>query len=260
MKNIYTVTRAAVLLVCLFVAGTSQLVFPTHAHANQPTITANGVLAHTNVERFKEGLPFLASNATLTTVAKRKMTDMFARQYFAHESPTGETLADLAKEAGYAYITVGENLALGGFKDSKDVVTAWMNSPGHRANILKAGYTEIGIAAGRSVYEGRDAWIIVQEFGLPRSACAAPDTVLRAQVTESENMLDFLDGIAARRNAAYKATSDRDMLEVRVREYNKAVDVYNERVAAHKKLIARYNKTVEAFNKCVNSKTDNGKH
>jgi uncharacterized protein YkwD len=127
-----------------------------------PAITADGVLANTNVARYYAGVPYIQENAQLSRVALAKMQDMFAREYFAHEAPTGEDVSDLADRFGYEFIAVGENLAYGDFASSREVVQAWMDSPGHRKNLLSQTYTEIGVAAGRGMYEGHKTWMIVQ--------------------------------------------------------------------------------------------------
>jgi uncharacterized protein YkwD len=92
---------------------------------------------------------------------------MFENQYFAHESPTGEKVSDLAKKFGYDFLLIGENLAMGNFSSDEDLVLAWMESPGHRENILNEKYQEIGVAVKKGIFEGKEVWIAVQHFGLP---------------------------------------------------------------------------------------------
>lgn len=134
------------------------------------------IIYWTNKYRADNNLPALIKNTTLTTAATTKVNDMFAKQYFEHVSPSGVAPADLVKQTGYNYKTTGENLALGDFKDEKDLVDAWMNSPGHRANILNVDYTEIGVASKLDNFEDRKpTWLSVQEFGKPLPNCPAPD-------------------------------------------------------------------------------------
>ena len=92
---------------------------------------------------------------------------MFAEQYFAHESPLGNDMVALAGTYNYPYRTIGENLAIGNYLSSQQMVTSWMNSSGHRANILNTSYTEIGVAVVRGTFEGREVWIGVQIYGKP---------------------------------------------------------------------------------------------
>jgi uncharacterized protein YkwD len=226
----------------------------TTSHA-APEIYADAVLAHTNVERYRRGLPFLESDAALSEVAMEKMKDLFARQYFEHESPTGETVSDLAKDAGYRYITVGENLALGDFGSSKGVVEAWMESKGHRENILSESYTEIGIAAGRSNYEGRYTWIIVQAFGLPRSSCPNVDSDLREEIDRLDDRIQLLERLADIREVRLEehegSVQERQLL---INAYNLVARIYNDTVEEYRDLVEEYNEDVDGFNSCLESK------
>ena len=128
------------------------------------TTTENGVslndseiLYWTNIARSDNGgLAALNEDTTLDKIATIRVEDMFAEQYFDHYSPTGDNVSLEANANGYSYITIGENIALGNFGSSRDLVTAWINRPGHRANILNTGYTEIGVAAEQGIYQGSE--------------------------------------------------------------------------------------------------------
>ncbi len=242
----------AALAGALFAVGA----LPGAVHAASPDITATGVLAYTNAERYKAGEPLLETNPLLTQIAFMKMQDMFARQYFKHESPTGQTVSDVAAQVGYAYVAVGENLALGDFASSEDVVTAWMNSPGHRRNLLSSTFTQIGIAAGRSMYEGHMAWIVVQEFGLPASSCPAVNSVLKANIDDRLSMLKLLESVLEVRKAQVQARSPHDPDYIaRADAYNNAVAVYDTYRDAYRADIAAYNKTVDTHNTCISKLT-----
>lgn len=147
-------------------------------------LTQEGVRQWTNEARGNEGGRPFARHALLEAAAEKKVADMFARQYFAHDNPDGDGAAVLVKAAGYAYLRVGENLALGNFSSDEALVRAWMESPGHRANILQPRFTEIGVAVRRGAFEGRQVWMAVQLFALPRSACPVVDAKLRSIVEE----------------------------------------------------------------------------
>jgi len=97
-----------------------------------------------NAERQKAGLAPLKINDGLTKVAQVKAKDMRDNNYFSHTSPTYGSPFDMMKEFGIAYSYAGENIAAGQ-KTAEDVMKGWMNSPGHRANILSANFTEIGV-------------------------------------------------------------------------------------------------------------------
>ena len=102
-----------------------------------------------NKERAKYGLSPLKSNASLANVATIKSQDMINKNYFSHTSPTYGSPFDMMKQFGISYRTAGENIAMGQ-KTPSEVVNAWMNSEGHRANILNANFTEIGIGIAQN--------------------------------------------------------------------------------------------------------------
>ncbi|WAA13162.1 CAP domain-containing protein [Fervidibacillus halotolerans] len=102
------------------------------------------VVRLTNVERDKQGLSNLQVDPSLSYVAKKKSEDMVNNKYFSHTSPVYGSFFDLLDHFGIDYTYAGENLAYG-FPTPEQVVSAWMNSEGHRKNILNPKYTHIGI-------------------------------------------------------------------------------------------------------------------
>ncbi|AIF42510.1 CAP domain-containing protein [Virgibacillus sp. SK37] len=98
----------------------------------------------TNQERTKNGLAPLKVDVELSKVAREKSRDMAANNYFSHNSPTYGSPFDMMKQFGITYRAAGENIAKGQ-RTPEEVVNAWMNSEGHRANILSSKYTHIGI-------------------------------------------------------------------------------------------------------------------
>lgn len=97
-----------------------------------------------NAERAAAGLAPLKINIELSAVAELKAEDMRDNNYFSHTSPTYGSAFDMMKQFGVSYASAGENLAKGHIT-SQAVMEAWMTSAGHRANILNAEYTEIGV-------------------------------------------------------------------------------------------------------------------
>ncbi|MFF9119856.1 CAP domain-containing protein [Streptomyces massasporeus] len=106
--------------------------------------TAAAVIDLTNRERTRHGLPPLSADPLLTTAAQAHSADMVARAFCAHTAPDGGQPWDRAAAAGSTRRSVGENIACGQ-RSPADVVEGWMNSPGHRANILTPGFTHIGV-------------------------------------------------------------------------------------------------------------------
>ncbi|WP_230931704.1 CAP domain-containing protein [Priestia sp. TSO9] len=97
-----------------------------------------------NQEREKQGLKPLTLNKKLSDVARTKSKDMMDKGYFDHNSPTYGSPFDMMKQFGIEYTTAGENIAKGQ-QSPEDVMNAWMNSDGHRKNILNPDFTEIGV-------------------------------------------------------------------------------------------------------------------
>ena len=97
-----------------------------------------------NEIRQQNGLKPLTENWELSRVARYKSQDMLDNRYFSHTSPTYGSPFQMIKAFGLSYRTAGENIAKG-YASPQAVVNCWMNSSGHRANILNVSYTQIGI-------------------------------------------------------------------------------------------------------------------
>ena len=125
------------------------------------------LLELTNKDRALEGIGTLESDPLLEMAAHLKAKHMAENGYFAHVSPDGINPWYWFKEAGYDFVHAGENLAIN-FKDNVKLYEAWINSPGHKANIVNSNFTHIGIAKATGTYKGREATFVVQLFGRPR--------------------------------------------------------------------------------------------
>ncbi|MER7959482.1 CAP domain-containing protein [Streptomyces sp. NPDC096030] len=123
---------------------------------------ADQVISLVNAERAKAGCGPLSANATLTRAAQGHSDDMAARDYFDHTNPDGDGPGERVTAAGYPWSTYGENIAMGQ-STPEQVMNSWMNSPGHRANILNCDFKEIGIGVHN---EGGPYW--TQVFGARR--------------------------------------------------------------------------------------------
>lgn len=104
----------------------------------------NEVIRLVNDIRVQNGLNPLTANWELSRVARYKSQDMVDKHYFSHTSPTYGSPFDMIRAFGLSYRTAGENIAYGQ-RTPQEVVNAWMNSSGHRANILNASYKQIGV-------------------------------------------------------------------------------------------------------------------
>lgn len=136
-------------------------------------ITPESVIELTNQQRLEKGLPPLTLNSNLNQAAQLKAGDMFAFNYWAHNSPSGRSPWSFFKEAEYSYLYAGENLARD-FMNSEAVVNAWMNSPTHRENVLNGNYQEIGLAVVDGTLNGVETTLVVQLFATPTPAPVVP--------------------------------------------------------------------------------------
>ena len=143
-------------------------------------ISDTEVIDLTNLERNTQGLLALKPNSSLAKAANLKAKDMIEDDYWAHFAPDGTSPWYWFGLVGYKYTWAGENLARD-FATSGGVVSAWMASSGHRANLLNSNFTEIGIGVEDGNFQGEDSTIVVQFFGKP--------VVLAASQTGSEEAL-----------------------------------------------------------------------
>lgn len=219
-------------------------------------LSKNNIITFTNKYRKENGnLEPLKENSKLDMSAENKLRDMFDNQYFEHMSPSGQSVSDLSNQVGYNYILIGENLALGNFKDDLALVDAWMASPGHRANILNRHYTEIGVAVGKGVFEGKNVWISVQHFGTPISVCPPVDQVLYGVIDINQTKLNTMEGDLAleREKIDKNVIFEGSTYTEQINEYNSQIDIYNQLIIDTKQKIETYNNQVQNFNTCLSS-------
>lgn len=157
----------------------SQDVLP---YATQMSI--DGLVQETNQRRTAQSKNALTLNAQLTKAAQIKAQDMVARNYWSHTTPDGHAPWEFVNNAGYSYAKAGENLAYG-FEDEDDVVAGWMNSPGHRANLLDVDYQQVGFGFAESpdYVDSGPATIVVAMYGQPSGAA---DVASANAVSENE--------------------------------------------------------------------------
>lgn len=219
--------------------------------SNNVTLLKSRIIEETNKQRAANGLVALTENAKLDDAAEAKANDMFLNQYFEHVSPSGIDPGTLVAGHGYEYIITGENLILGNFKDEADMVQAWMESPGHRANILNTSYSEIGVAVIKGDYKGEQVWIAVQEFGLPLSACQKPDESQKQKIENDKDVLDQLGTALDEKKSQIDNAGQTSYYNQLVDDYNEMVKRYNSIAEELKSSVADYNSQVKIFNDCV---------
>jgi len=156
----------SMLMVAVKFAVLASVAFSPAATTYSSAITSSNIFSLTNESRAAYDVPALSLNSQLTQAAQAKANDMAAKSYFAHTAPDGRTPWSFIQAAGYSYMTAGENLAVD-FTEAENVEVAWMNSPGHRANILNKAFEEIGIGIAAGQFEGHKTTFVVQMFGAP---------------------------------------------------------------------------------------------
>ncbi len=231
----------------------SQGTTPVTVPKDTSPLSIENIIDATNAERIKAGLPPLKTSVKLEQSAKIKTEDMITNQYFEHTSPTGKTVADLGNEVGYDYVVMGENLALGDFTSAADLLQAWMNSPGHRANILNTSYQDIGVYATQGTYQGRTVWFAVQHFGTERGVCPSIDSSLKSSIDSLNATIkkEESDISALRTQIEDPNHPDNQNYANLISQFNSLVATYNVNVTTSQQEISQYNKEVIAFNKCL---------
>lgn len=149
-------------------ASKSQAVL---AYASE--MSQSGLLANTNAERTSRGIAALSLNSKLNQAAQAKANDMVARDYWSHTSPDGQQPWVFISNAGYSYQKAGENLAYG-FSSSSETIVGWMNSAGHKANILDVNFKDVGFGFANSpnfIGTGEET-VIVAMYGNPQVLAA----------------------------------------------------------------------------------------
>ena len=136
-------------------------VTPTPPTENVTGLSANEmeVVRLVNIERQKAGLSNFRASSELSNVARAKSKDMAVNNYFSHTSPTYGSPFEMMKSFGISYRTAGENIAKG-YSSAESVVRGWMNSQGHRDNILNPSFNTIGVGA----YNGNGSTYWTQMF------------------------------------------------------------------------------------------------
>ncbi len=221
-------------------------------------INNSQILNYTNEERKILSLKPLVSSKTLDVIANLRADDLFTNQYFEHSSPDGKSAPDLAKLVGYNYSLIGENLALGNFGGDRGIVSAWMDSPGHKANILNDRYEELGVAVKEGTYNGEKTIIAVQIFAEPQILCAKPNQDTKSLIDSSSLSIKEMqvEALAMFNNLnAIKSNPKLDQVyyNQKVQEYNYFARRINAAVIAIKGVIDLYNAEVGKYNSCISS-------
>jgi len=152
-------------------------------------INAVNLIKLTNQERISQGLSPLTINQRLNQAAQAKATDMFVKNYWGHFAPDGTSPWSFFIHTGYKYKYAGENLAKD-FNTSNGVMSGWMASSAHKANILDTNYTDIGVAVLDGKLLGKDTTLVVALYGEPLNAVTANNNTSLAQAVQINDQVN----------------------------------------------------------------------
>lgn len=240
-------------------------------------LTRETVIVLTNKARVENGLAPLAQNQLLNAIAESRARDMLEKQYFAHVSPTGQQASDIAQSIGYHYKVIAENIGSGDFYTNQKIVDGWMQSPGHRNNILSAEVREIGVAVLKGKMKGAETYLAVQIFGLQslpvaQNICVVPSDDLRRDIemkkAEIETLQDQLDRLKNELDAEQESIETDQKYtynDVRkIQKLNDKINAFNEKSRWYNRLVAEakakatvmesmvkeYNRMLQIYNDC----------
>ena len=212
--------------------------------------TEEEIIQLANQARRTAGLPELSYNEKLHQSALAKAEDMKAKGYFEHVSPEGLQPWFFAEQVGYNYKTFGENLAEG-FFSARSVHQAWMNSEGHRENILSKSFSEIGVAIVAFEQNGLKSYLIVQHFGtqlkeedlkssLPETVC---DKQVKRDCKDAKKKKKEIEEAIDEQEKIIKEAREAGIAEEDIKEAEKNL----EKLKEIKKEIKKYLKECEDF-------------
>jgi hypothetical protein len=232
-------------------------------------LDASHIIKLTNEYRASLGLTPLRENFQLTHAAEYRANDMISNRYYAHVNPiTGEGPGEAIKDANYQYRTYAENIAMGNWQSNRHIVDGWINSPGHRANIVNPNIREIGVAIIKDTTTplGRpSAYYGVQLFASPMPDCTRPSEVDKALLQEMQRKNDDIwrrvniqkseiERLQARIHRENNNTTKKRMIN----DFNRQINAYNSLVAEAKGMqdslqlvIQSYNSRIHEYNACM---------
>lgn len=181
----------------LFISTTSELQKRAQAVKSYSTnTTAEGLLEETNKQRQKQNLPALTTNDHLNSAAQSKAQDMANRDYWSHNTPDGKEPWTFIDGANYSYRKASENLAYG-FDNNRTTINGWMNSEGHRANMLAQDVRDVGFGIVHSVnYQNKGPQtIVVAMYADPTTVAGASTTPITT--TKTPQSISYIQSVTA---------------------------------------------------------------
>ncbi|MDD5043432.1 MAG: CAP domain-containing protein [Patescibacteria group bacterium] len=183
MKNKNSQFLKLILPALILLVYSSGILFlsPPVARAD---VKEQNLTASINGLRIQNRLSPLQENEKLNRAARARAEDMFKRQYFAHQSPKGQTFIDELLKEEYYFESAGENLAQD-FRAEDKLLETWLNSPAHKQNIFNPEFEETGIAKVEGIIDGQQTILVVQIFAKPSTQ--KNDTFIFINNTKKQN-------------------------------------------------------------------------
>lgn len=247
MKVVLLAALAAIALPGLVEGGWAERGAGGGSRCREP-LSGEAIVSLTNDARATEGLAELEESPLLNAIAEARAHDMLEKQYFAHISPTGEGAAVIARKVGYRYRVIAENIASGVFFTNRKVLEAWMQSPGHRRNILSSRVRELGVSVVKGRMNGADVAVCVQLFGLQSTPAA--ERVLLSSFRERSGATGA--GEAASESPGERLWSAKRELDVEKESIERDVKVLSGDPARNEYLNSRiraYNEKADRYNR-----------
>lgn len=239
---------------------TSPGTYTAEEQASHLELTRENIVWFTNYERAKMKIKPLVSVKALNGSSRSKNDDMKTFNYFDHvRTLANETTIgfDYFIDAQhYSFIKIGENLAMGDFSTSAEVVAAWMKSPAHKKNILDPAYREIGVSVQEGLINGKYVTLIVQHFGDPRNSCPVVSDSTKEAIGGLKLIIGKLQSTINDEQkiiAQYPNTHSNEF-EHLITSYNELVEHYNTSIKQMEELVKKYNGQVRSFDLCVQGK------
>lgn len=206
-------------IIKMSVAGYLFFIYPNQAKMSE-LITKN-ILELINIDRKNNGAGQLTSNPILNKAALSKAKDMIEKNYFAHKSPDGRMSWDFINRSEYAYLFIGENLAMN-FTSAQTAHKALMSSKTHKKNILNNKYSNIGLAVLTGVIDGKKTNVLVQIFGSANSVKLAAVSAADNQSVENEPLAEseIIKSHTAKKTIAVKRKELIESPQIKVKNAN----------------------------------------
>ena len=169
---------------------------------------------------------------------------------------SGKEAGDLIQEAGYQFLAIGENLALGTYNSEQSIVDSWIDSPPHHQVLISPYFEEIAVGLKQGVFDGQKVWVVVQHFGRSGEVCnaVAPEQSVKQRINTQSAQLRAWEQEIQEKQAVLRKYAPSYGVEYNqvARENDALVQQYNALLQETQQEIETYTRQIKAYNDCVN--------